>query len=222
MPRIMKETFVIFRKFPSLEQAEALKGFLEAQGIEAVLGDNLPPVDVTFAGNTLQNEYEIRIDPANFEKAEGLLEQEANNFMDQMDKDYYLFGFTNDELYEVLLKSDEWNDFDYALAQRLLVQRGEPVDDALLGSLKQQRLEELAKPDGNQKGWIVAGYVFSILGGFLGILIGYFLWTSKKTLPNGQKVFSYAETDRKHGKTIFYIGVVVTPVVLLLKIFGVF
>lgn len=59
---------------------------------------------------------------------------------------------------------------------------------------------------------------FSITWRVLGILIGYSLWTSKKTLPNGQIVHSYSEQDRGHGKNIFYIGLIILPFSILLKI----
>jgi len=92
----------------------------------------------------------------------------------------------------------------------------------LLNSLKNERLKHLAKPEENQKPWIIAGYLFSILGGFLGLIIGYFLWTAKKTLPNGKKVYSYSKKDRKHGKYIFYIGLLVTPSSILIRAFNIF
>ena len=218
----MTESYSIFKKFPTLEQANELKELLKENGIESLLADNIPPVDVTFSGNTLQNEFEVRIKQSDFKKAEEILEKNAEKLIDQIDKDYYLFEFTDEELYEILLKSDEWNAFDYSLAQKILKQRGKSVDKELLNSLKNERLRDLAKPEENQKPWIIAGYVFSLLGGFLGLIIGYFLWTSKKTLPNGQKVYSYSANDRKHGKYIFYIGLIITPTALLLKVVGQF
>ncbi|MEP7095275.1 MAG: hypothetical protein ABI793_14530, partial [Flavobacterium sp.] len=126
--------------------------------------------------------------------------------------------FTDDELYEILLKADEWNEFDYKLAQKILTQRGKSVDTELLKALKKQRLDLLTKPEEDQKSSIMAGYIFAILGGFLGILIGYSLWTSKKTLPNGQKVYSYNEKDRVHGKNIFYIGLIILPFYIIIRI----
>ena len=216
----MPEETSIFKKFPSLEQASDLKKLLENNGIESVLADNIPPVDVTFAGNTLEHQYEIRIKQSDFIKAEKILEQEAENLITQIDKDYYLFDFSNEELYDILLKSDEWNEFDYSLAQKLLKQRGKSIDKDLLNSLKKQRLEQLSKPEGSQKAWIMAGYIFAILGGLLGILIGYFLWTAKKTLPNGHKVYSYSEKDRKQGKIIFIIALIIFPIALLIRAFG--
>lgn len=214
----MEDDYSIFRKFPSLEQATELKTLLNNNGIETVLGDNVPPVDVTFSGNTLQNEIEVRIKQTDFKKAELLLEKDAEDLIENIDKDYYLFDFTDKELYEILLKSDEWNAFDYTLAQKILIQRGKSIDKDLLNSLKEERLKQLAKPEENQKPWIIAGYFFMLLGGFLGLIIGYFLWTSKKTLPNGQKVYSYAESDRKHGKYIFFISLIIAPASILFRV----
>lgn len=214
----MKEQYAIFRKFPNLELATELKELLESHQIPCILGDNVPSVDVTFSGSTLQNEIEVRIPQKDFTTANQILEKNAENLINEIDADYYLFDFKNEELYEILLKSDEWSAFDYTLAQKILVKRGKSVDEDLLNSLKNERLKDLAAPEGNQKPWIIAGYVFSFLGGFLGLIIGYFLWTSKKTLPNGQKVYSYAQKDRKHGKYIFYIGLILIPLALLIRV----
>ena len=218
----MENKYSIFKKFPTLEQANELKELLKENGINSIVADNVPPVDVTFSNNTLQHEYEVRIEQSDFEQAENILEKDAENIIDEIDRDYYLFEFTNEELYEILLKSDEWGAFDYTLAQKILMERGKPIDKEMLTSLKNERLKQLAKPEGNQKPWIVAGYFFAIIGGFLGLIIGYFLWTSKKTLPNGQKVYSYSINDRKHGKYIFYIGLIIAPTALLLRVVGQF
>lgn len=218
----MKENYSIFKKFPTFEQANELKDLLNENGIECLLADNIPSVDITFSGNTLQNEYEVKIKQSDFKKADEILEKKAENLIDHIDKDYYLYEFTNEELYEILLKPDEWNVINYALAQKILKERGKSVDKELLNSLKNERLKDLAKTEENQKAWIIVGYIFSFLGGFIGLIIGYLLWTSKKTLPNGQKVYSYSANDRKHGKYIFYIGLIIAPIILLLRVIGQF
>ncbi len=218
----MDEQYSIFRKFPTLEQAKELEILLNDKGIQTILADNVPPVDITFSGSMLNNEIEIRIKQSEFKKAEQILKEYSESFIDQVDKDYYLFEYTDEELYEILLRSDEWNEFDYTLAQKILKERGKSIDNDLLNSLKNERLKQLAKPEGHQKPWIVTGYFFALLGGFLGLIIGYFLWTSKKTLPNGQKVYSYSVKDRTHGKYIFYIGLIVFPTSLLIRVFNQF
>lgn len=217
----MTENFISFKNFPTRIQAKEFEMLLNNNNIKTVLADNIAPVDITFSGSTLQNQYEIKIDPADFVKAQEILEKDTENFLNQVDKDYHLLSFSNEELYDVLLKSDEWNVFDYKLAQKLLTERGKNIDSDVLASLKKERLQILAKPEEPQKSWITVGYIFSILGGFLGIIIGYLLWTSKKTLPNGERIYSYNENDRKHGKTIFILGLIIFPLELLVKILSI-
>ena len=216
----MAENLTVFRNFPTLIQAQELQTLLNENNIKTVLADNIAPVDVTFSGSTLLNQYEIRIDSSDFKKAEAILEKDAENVLDKIDQDYYLLSFTDEELYEVLLKSDEWNIFDYKLAQKILTNRGKTIDPEMLASLRKERLKILAKPEENQKPWIIAGYLFSFLGGGIGIVIGYSLWTSKKTLPNGERIYSYNDTDRQHGKMIFFIGLIIFPLALIIKIFN--
>jgi len=214
----MTENFTSFRNFSTFIQAQELESLLNKNNIKTVLADNIAPVDVTFSGSTLLNKYEIKINPSDFEKAEAILEKESENILDEIDQDYYLLSFTNEELYEVLLKSDEWSVFDYKLAQKILTKRGKAIDLEMLTSLKKERLKILAKPEENQKPWIIAGYIFSLLGGGIGIVIGYSLWTSKKTLPNGERIYSYNTADRETGKTIFIIGLIVFSLALIIKI----
>ena len=62
----MNEDYSIFRKFSTLEQATALKELLSKNGIESELGDNVPTLDITFSGNTLQHQIEVRIKQTDF------------------------------------------------------------------------------------------------------------------------------------------------------------
>lgn len=213
----MIENFIAFRNFPTLNQAQELELLLNKNNIKTFIGDNIPPVDVTFSGSTLQNQYEIKIDPSDFEKAEAVLEKDTESLLGTIDKDYYLLSYTNEELYEILLNSDEWNVFDYKLAQKLLTERGKTIDPEMLASLKKERLKILAKPEENQKPWIIFGYIFALLGGGIGIVIGYSLWRSKKTLPNGERIYSYNAEDRKNGFRIFLISIIVFPISFFLS-----
>ncbi|MBX2827465.1 MAG: hypothetical protein KTR22_04850 [Flavobacteriaceae bacterium] len=205
-----------------MELALELANTLQEHQIETQIGDNSAPVDSTFGGSSLQYNIEVRIPKEDFEKAEEILKKEAEIAIETVDKDYYLFSFEDDELYDILLKPDEWNEFDYVLSQQILKKRGKPVDQELLDSLKKRRLEDLAKPEGNQTAWIYVGYLFAILGGFLGLVIGYLLWKSKKTLPNGEKVYSYSDKDRKHGQTILIISLVIFPLTLIWRALPIF
>ena len=215
---MITDNYAVFRKFSDVDQAKELASTLKDNGIEYELVDNSPTFDVTFSGNTLQNEVQLKIKQVDFDKANKLLEEEAKNLINQVNKDHYLFEFTNEELYEIIMKPDEWSTFDYKLAQKILIDRGQTINDDLINSLRKQRIEDLSKPEQGQKTWIYAGYLFAILGGLIGVFIGWYLWTYKKTLPDGQKVYAYSDSDQKHGRNIFIIGVIVFPIMTLIRI----
>ncbi|MDP8101861.1 hypothetical protein QJU37_08800 [Pasteurella atlantica] len=211
----MTQEYLKFRKCFNSEQAIELKNLLEQEGINVTLVDNLP-ADLT--GNSLNNQPEIHLKPIDFKRAEQIIEKDAERRIEYIEDDYYLFDSPNEELYEILLKPDEWNAFDYTLAKRILKDRGKYIEPELLIKLKEKRLEELAQPKEYQALLITVGYIFAFLGGIFGVLIGYLLWKTKKTLPNGKMVYIHSEENRKQGKQIFYIGLVVTITVCIYRI----
>lgn len=211
----MENSFQIFRTFTDKESAIELQKSLSDHKIHSDIGNNIPSADITFVNNTLLHQYEVRISLSDFERAEKLMTTEIS--LDEIDPSHYLFEFNDDELYEILMKLDEWHPQDYKLALQILKKRGKTVDENLLKSLKNLRLNQLAEPENNQRPWIIMGYVFAFCGGLLGLIIGYSLSTSKKNLPNGERVYSYSKSDRKHGRYILGISILLTPLFLSLK-----
>lgn len=199
--------YALFKRFQSVEIAKDFAAILKENDIDYQLVDNSPPVDITFSAGTLQNEVQVLVRQSDFERANQLLENQAENLLDQVDKDHYLFGFTIEELYEVILKPDEWSSLDDKLSQKILSDRGQPVDEDLLKKIRKQRIDDLAKPEPPQTAWIYVGYFFAVMGGILGFFIGWFLWSHKKTLPNGQRILAYSRADQRHGRIIFYLGI---------------
>jgi Superfamily I DNA and RNA helicases len=216
----MENNFLAFRTFPTLEQAVELAASLNQHGIKTQLGDNIPSFDVSFASNTFQHQYEVQISSSEFDRAEQVLSTEYENLREEVDESHYLYSFSDEELFDVLAKPDEWNKLDYKLAREILGSRGHNIDSARLNALKQTRMEELAKPEKSRSFWIAIGYIWAISGGAIGIVIGYLLYSSKKTLPNGDRVYLYNQTDRMHGERMFLIGIVVFIVAVLWRIFG--
>lgn len=199
--------FVTFQRFGEKKSAEQLMALLEKHGVENILEDTSSSLDSTFGTNTFDNNYAVKICQADFERANQALIEDSIADLDNIGKDYYLFSFTDDELREILAHRDEWNAFDYLLAQKLLKQRGVAISQDELEALKQERITALSRPEPRQAVWIVAGYIMAVLGGWLGIIIGWYLSTHKKTLPNGERIHAYGETDRNQGRRILYVGI---------------
>lgn len=203
----MSQTYVSFKKYPDAKQARAIQELLLENGVECIFVNNSSQLG-SLSGEG-SHEYELKLHPENFEKAEELLQKDAENMIKDLPEDYYLLSFSNEELHEVVVKHYEWSEFDYMLARRLLAERGHGIDETQIKAMRAQEIQALAKPEGNQKGWILAGYLFAILGGFFGVIIGYVLMTSRKTLPDGNIVHTYDMATRNQGKMILMVSLAV-------------
>jgi hypothetical protein len=214
----MEPEFLTYQRFNDIALANELAGQLDEHGIKYYLEEGPQVFNPSFALNNALKEYEVKIKAADFEKVNQLLRDDESKNTNNVDKDYYLFAFSNEELIDVITKADEWNAFDVVLARKILAERGKPFDDKAITAIKEKRIEDLKKPEPSQSGWIVVGYVFAVLGGFLGFFIGWYLFTYKKTLPDGERVYGYIESDRRQGKIIFYLSFIGLIVAIILKI----
>lgn len=214
----MNEEFITFEKFNDQNSAREVGDLFAEQNIEFVLEDNSLSFDPTFANNGFGKEYCIKLKKSDFEKANKVLADISENEINEIDNDYYLLSFTDDELIEVITKSDEWNKFDISLAKKLLKDKGKEITPEKIEEIKRQRIIELSKPEEGQKGYIILGYITAFLGGLLGIFIGWHLLTYKKTLPNGNRIFAYSENDRKQGNRILTIGYIFLAFWLIIRI----
>jgi len=205
----MESELIQYKHFNDAALANALVDVLEEGGIEYDVKESSAVFDPAFRSNDLTVEYSVKIKPEDFERANQLLNDKEQENVNQADKDHYLFGFTDAELTDVLAKADEWSPFDYQLARKILLERGVTINEKILADLKTERLEELRATDPPQNIWILFGYLFALAGGVLGIFVGWHLATYKKTLPDGEQVYGYNESDRKQGQWIFYVSIVV-------------
>ncbi|MBE5321353.1 hypothetical protein IM793_19480 [Pedobacter sp. MR2016-19] len=203
----MNTDFVTFQRFNDRAAALALAETFRENGIECGLEDVSENFDVSFANNEINKDFRIKLKPADFERADTLLLQLAEKDLADIDPGYYIFDFSNEELKEIIEKQDEWSSLDFLLAKKILKERGVEVNVSQIQTFKEKRLEALAKPVESPKVLIVAGYILAFFGGLIAIIIGAYLRTHKRTLPNGERVFGYAASDRAHGERILIIGV---------------
>jgi hypothetical protein len=204
----MTDNWLTFQRFNDMELANTIGGQLAEAGIQYIIEDNSKFFNPSFVNNTIDAAISLKLQSAEFPKAQLALEAYYKKQVEQVDKDYYLFQFTDAELTEIVSKPDEWGHFDYQLAQKLLAERGKMVIPEEAIQLKAQRIEVLSQPEPVSKAWIYLGYACAILGGLFGIVAGATIAFMKKTLPDGQRVYAYSEQQRKHGKRILVIAIV--------------
>ncbi|WP_428330454.1 hypothetical protein [Mucilaginibacter sp.] len=212
----MKPEFITYKKFNDIALANQLSELLEKHNVAFFVEEEALSFDPTFAYNDTR-QYAVKISSNDFETVNELLLHEANEDITEADKDYYLFSFTDSELLDVITKADEWNAYDVQLARKLLAARGKTISDEELNAIEEKRIEELKEPEASQSTWIIIGYIFALGGGILGCFIGWHLWSYKKTLPNGERLFNYSEKDRNQGKIIFYLSLVCFALWLVYK-----
>ncbi len=213
----MIEEFITFQKFNDQNSASELGDFFKEKNLEYVLEDNSLSFDPTFANNGFGKEFCIKLKQSDFEKGNALLIEKVEGESIEIEKDYYLLSFTDKELFELIAASDEWSQFDVSLAKRLLRERGKEITLDEIEKIKINRIKELSKPEEGQTTYIIIGYITAVLGGFLGIFIGWHLATFKKTLPNGDRIYAYSENDRKQGNRILKISIVFFVIWLLYR-----
>jgi hypothetical protein len=198
--------FLIYKKFQDQELAEAFAQLLVENQVEFEITEDRGSLGAMYGDSESNRQIFVKIKKDDFSKVDAILLQEGEKNLETVDKDHYLYEFTDEELFEVLSKRDEWNEFDFQLSRKILKERGKDISDDTIELLRKQRVVELGKPEEGSKAWIYAGYVLCLMGGLIGIFMGLALVTAKKTLPNGEKMYAYSEAYRKHGTRLIIIG----------------
>jgi hypothetical protein len=217
----MNEQFVHYVSTTEKDDIQPLILLLEQNGIDYRIEEELAEENPTFHVNNHTMEYFLHVKEEDYEKTAAIEREYFQSISETIPTDYYLFSFSNNELDEVLKKSDEWSNLDAFLAQKILATRGIVITQETIDTAKKERLEELAIPDNYQLNWVVLGYVFAVLGGYaltwiISLILGTHLLKSKKTLPNKEKVYRFNEHGRQHGARILILGISVFIIRLLL------
>jgi hypothetical protein len=208
-----------YQKFFSPEQAEPVLTILKEHGIPFEFIKSKKLVDSVIGGDTsFDNLYELRINGKRFEEVNQLLRDTQEIDINELDSDYYLFSFTDDELVDILRKPDEWSPQDYTIALQVLEERDIVFTTEELAVYRNERLRVLARPEKLHRRLLYIGYVFAFFGGVIGVIIGLCLWQTKKTLPNGKKQFMFDFQTRGHGKLMILFSVIMLVVNFVLNI----
>ncbi|MDD5572124.1 MAG: hypothetical protein PHD97_13315 [Bacteroidales bacterium] len=213
------QKFITYKRFIETEQVEEIVEILKENNIPYEIEDNTRQAPDIIIGMDTAPKILLKLYPDDFLKANELLSLIADNDLENVDKDYHLFSFENDELLEIITEPDTWCEFDVQLSKKILNDRGIVISSSLEKVMKEKRIKELSKKEDGSSIWTVFGYISAFLGGILGIAIGLSLWKSKRTLPNGERIYVYKDSDRFHGFIITLIGIVMFVFFVALRIF---
>jgi hypothetical protein len=209
----MPTAFLTFDRFNDPALAEAVAEKLQENGIECrILGDDGPFVS-SIGPTQAVSSVSLQIRAEEFNRAHAILEAYYEDQLGEIDPEYFLYSFTDEELMDVVAKPDEWGHLNYVLARKILAERGKPLSTEEAGRLKQERLEELERPD--DQGQVDIQLPLHPTGTF----VNHSIATHKKTLPDGRQVYTHSEYSRKRARTFFFIGLTLILYVLVKYVF---
>ena len=209
------EELSVFKTFYSAEDANALGDLLKKNGIKTEVGSLRIILDKAIIGDILQGEVYVKIPGPDFEKANSIINEQIEQNLAVVEKDYYLYEFSNEELQEILDKADEWSNQDVIIAKSVLKERGLSPTEEQVKKAASQRMQELAKPQSEKNYRILIGYLLAFFFFVYGIFYGLMLYNAKKLLPNGQQVYTYNERIRNHAIIITIISAFLTTLVFI-------
>jgi len=208
-------TLVTYRVYKTEEEAIELIDLLNSNDIDCQVENIIPSFDITFTGGTgLDVKIAIKLNPTDFKKADNLLIQIATlatESLDLVNKDYYLFDFSDEELFEILENYNEWSITDYVLALKILNERGRNISNEQVQELKNKKINELRQPEKGKESDLIVGLIFALFGGLIGVIIGYHHYRFKKNIvADGslEKVYAYDTQTRKSGLWILSIALI--------------
>lgn len=207
----MKE-FLTFRSFYTNEEAAELSETLTQKDITNRIYKSRELADKVIVGDNLPKQYHVQLYQEDFTRANDLLDELVTKNLSSIEDDYYLFSFTDEELFEIINKPDEWNNQDVVLARAILKERGKEISDKEMAKIKRERYATLAKSEKVSSTSIIGWYITAFLIPPVAIIIGLLYLNAKTLLPDGRRSFSYDEWTRQHARNIIIIGSILTVV----------
>ena len=203
----MSEEYSLYQKFTDIDIAEEIAKELKYNGIEYSLVNNLHSYVNIVGYNPIDFPIALNLKSGDFPKADLVLDKFYKKEIENIDKDYYLFEFSDQELHEIILNPYDWGHFDYQLAKHILQEKGEEISDSDIQKLKDDRVNELSTHEKVSTAKLVCGYILSILMPIAAIIIGITIVYNRKLLPNGQKFYIHSKAERNHGTYILVISI---------------
>ena len=142
-------------------------------------------------------------------------EMEREHLKVDLPQNHYLLSSTDEELIEIIAHSSEWSGFDVAHARRLIGQRG--IDLKKVEDKRAAHIHQLRRGKRASKGLIIFGWIFSFLGGLIGVGIAWSLVSMKEKTRYGE-FFTYDEESRAVGGKMLKLALAVVVIGVILRL----
>lgn len=198
--------YVTFRTLYSEEAANQLAQFFEQHQIPCKVGADMRKRDHIFMGGIMDFEYYVQIEPDDFDRANQLLDQEAENELKDVPDDYYLYSFSIDELQAIRSDRSQWSNLDYVLAGRLLQEKKtvipeSPVSSSSVAEIKEPRPHTLLEIL-----LLGLGYALLFFYPLIPVIGGLLIARTKKPVAGGKTQYEFSHPSRVLGYVLSVCG----------------
>jgi hypothetical protein len=196
--------FKTYMSFIDADSSLELTALLEKNDIPYILQDTKSDFDPSMSLNEANKPYLIQIQEEDREKVDQLVKESYD--ISKVNKEHFLYSFSDDELIDVLKNEEEWHPLDVLLAKKLIQEKNIIIDEKKITSHQEEKRLKLFNYEKLPKYTIPIAYLICFAGGMLGFAIAIFLIVSKKTLPSGEKMYSYNPSVRRHAKIMLILS----------------
>jgi hypothetical protein len=186
---------------------------LDSVGITYRVSSLTPMFDIGKIGAGEDAQVIVSVPRNLFDAARAAMESE--NLKIEVPENHHLLTSTDEELVEIVAKASEWSAFDMAHAKRLIDQRG--IDLKKIEDKRAEHLGQLQRGQRASKTLIFFGWVFSVLGGLIGVGIACSLAYMKEKTPQGD-FFTYDEASRAVGRKMLVVAGTVIAIAVVLRL----
>ena len=210
----MSNEFVTYRKFTDISSATSFAELLKQHHIDFKLQDNNHAYVKVVGYHAIDLGITLNIKSSDFEAADKILKQYYVDNLHHVDGDYYIFGFSNEELKEIVDNPYDWGQFDLELARKLLKDKGIEYSDSYISERQQRKLSALSQIKKVPVVKLIAGYLLSIFLPIVSILIGLTIIYNRNLLPDGEKFYVHSPQDRTHGWVMIGISITMISIIV--------
>lgn len=221
-----KTIFETYQNFFNQEEAQPMVKLLIDHNIPYKLEHHPIYLEEVMSENKTVAAWALRIPTHYFNQVNTIQEQLAAQIT-EVPPAHYLHKFDNQELQEVISHANEWTKQDVHFAKLLLTEREgqEVVNKAEEIALQKQ--EAIQKGKEGSKTQMYIYLVISIVGTILlnpiflvaGLAMGWHYWRDQTVDASGDKFYTFIESTRDFGQMIFYVGIVLFFLSVLVWVF---
>ncbi len=210
------ETLEVFQSFYDRTQANEIATVLIQNNIPCMVVEESPALSTYITGEMGTPPFQLKISNTNFSRAKNALLEYYEQYIGQVDADYYLHDFSATELLGILQKPDEWSAQDIVIARKLLYAQGISISNEDLLKFNTSRIQTLSKPEKLEHTNYLLGYFLAFVLPFIGIFHALAIRNSRKLLPEGTRVLTYNNNVRQHALYMIIISLIMLAIEIAL------